>query len=88
MLARPVDSFPWRPASPECGKPRQPHGRLFLSHPGASRGLGGRFGNRTRPKTKLPCKGLTVLRKPQTIQRYNTGPGLTLREKLSNDINE
>ena len=52
-LARPVDSFPWRPASPECGKPRQPDGRLFLSHPGASREFGGRIRNRTHraPRT-------------------------------------
>ena len=33
-LARAVGAFPWRPGHPGRGKPRQTHGRLFLSHPG------------------------------------------------------
>jgi hypothetical protein len=37
-------------------------------------------------QTALP--GLTLPANHQTKQRYNTGQGLTLRAKLSNDINE
>src|SRR5260370_9704036 len=40
------------------------------------------------PQNKTALPGLTLPANHQTKQRYNTGQGLTLRAKLSTDINE
>jgi hypothetical protein len=67
------------------------HQRLFLSHLGHTVGWADGLGIEPIARRVLVTKAqldLTLQANHQTKQRYDTGQGLTLRARLSDDINE